>query len=66
MGFFNILIIFLKELIRVFSYLFGEEVDGTAFGVFGVIYKGKKHSFPSSLQRVEVTTHHLYNDAFLM
>lgn len=36
-------------------YLFGEEVDGTAFGVFGVIHRGRKHSIPSSLQRVEVT-----------
>ncbi|CAG06013.1 unnamed protein product, partial [Tetraodon nigroviridis] len=36
------------------TYLFGEDVDGTAYGVFGVIHGGKKYSFPSSLQRVEV------------
>eukprot|EP00066_Takifugu_rubripes_P021351 XP_011610617.1 PREDICTED: complement C3-like isoform X1 [Takifugu rubripes] len=37
------------------TYLFGEEVDGTAYGVFGVIHRGRKHSIPSSLQRVEIT-----------
>uniref|UniRef100_A0A3Q1G758 Complement C3-like n=1 Tax=Acanthochromis polyacanthus TaxID=80966 RepID=A0A3Q1G758_9TELE len=34
------------------TYLFGEEVDGSAYGVFGVMYQGQKTSFPSSLQRV--------------
>ncbi|CAN9509992.1 unnamed protein product [Ophioblennius macclurei] len=36
------------------TYLFGEEVDGSAFGVFGVIHQGQKRSFPGSLQRVSV------------
>uniref|UniRef100_A0A3Q3IVX9 Anaphylatoxin-like domain-containing protein n=2 Tax=Monopterus albus TaxID=43700 RepID=A0A3Q3IVX9_MONAL len=35
-------------------YLFGEEVDGSAFGVFGVMHEGQKKSFPSSLQRVVI------------
>ncbi|XP_068583426.1 complement C3-like isoform X1 [Cebidichthys violaceus] len=35
-------------------YLFGEEVDGTAYVVFGVMQDGQKKSFPSSLQRVQV------------
>ncbi|XP_068581219.1 complement C3-like [Cebidichthys violaceus] len=35
-------------------YLFGQEVDGTAYVVFGVIEDGQKRSFPSSLQRVQV------------
>uniref|UniRef100_A0A3B4ZCZ6 Complement C3-like n=1 Tax=Stegastes partitus TaxID=144197 RepID=A0A3B4ZCZ6_9TELE len=35
-------------------YLFGEEVDGTAYVVFGVMYKGQKKSLPSSLQRVKI------------
>lgn len=43
-----------NQYICAFRYLFGEDVTGTAYGVFGVIYRGKKHSFPSSLQRVEV------------
>uniref|UniRef100_A0A3Q1CPP2 Anaphylatoxin-like domain-containing protein n=1 Tax=Amphiprion ocellaris TaxID=80972 RepID=A0A3Q1CPP2_AMPOC len=34
------------------TYLFGEEVDGSAYGVFGVKHQGQKRSFPSSLQRV--------------
>uniref|UniRef100_A0A3B4ZJX6 Macroglobulin domain-containing protein n=1 Tax=Stegastes partitus TaxID=144197 RepID=A0A3B4ZJX6_9TELE len=36
------------------QYLFGEEVDGSAYGVFGVMYQGQKRSFPSSLQRVQI------------
>ncbi|KAK2815856.1 hypothetical protein Q5P01_026323 [Channa striata] len=36
------------------TYLFGKKVDGSAFGVFGVIYEGQKKSFPSSLQRVVI------------
>ncbi|XP_045897819.1 complement C3-like [Micropterus dolomieu] len=36
------------------KYLFGEKVDGTAYGVFGVMHEGQKHSFPSSLQRVPI------------
>uniref|UniRef100_A0A672IQB5 Complement C3-like n=1 Tax=Salarias fasciatus TaxID=181472 RepID=A0A672IQB5_SALFA len=36
------------------TYLFGKEVDGTAYVVFGVMQKGQKKSFPSSLQRVPV------------
>uniref|UniRef100_A0A672FFB5 Complement C3-like n=1 Tax=Salarias fasciatus TaxID=181472 RepID=A0A672FFB5_SALFA len=36
------------------TYLFGKEVDGTAYVVFGVMQEGqKKKSFPSSLQRVQ-------------
>ncbi|XP_040891542.1 complement C3-like [Toxotes jaculatrix] len=36
------------------TYLFGEEVDGTAYVVFGVMHEGQKKSFPGSLQRVGV------------
>nr|ADU33222.1 complement component c3 [Epinephelus coioides] len=36
------------------TYLFGEEVEGTAYVVFGVMQDGQKKSFPSSLQRVPV------------
>ncbi|XP_041789454.1 complement C3-like [Chelmon rostratus] len=36
------------------TYLFGEEVDGMAFVLFGVIHDGQKKSFPSSLQRVPI------------
>ncbi|XP_042282154.1 complement C3-like [Thunnus maccoyii] len=36
------------------TYLFGKEVDGTAYVVFGVVQEGQKYSFPSSLQRVPV------------
>nr|XP_046263075.1 complement C3-like [Scatophagus argus] len=36
------------------TYLFGEEVDGTAYVVFGVIQDGQKKSFPSSLQKVQI------------
>ncbi|XP_075944184.1 complement C3-like [Anarhichas minor] len=35
-------------------YPFGQEVDGTAYAVFGVMQDGQKKSFPSSLQRVQV------------
>ncbi|XP_058496249.1 complement C3-like isoform X3 [Solea solea] len=34
------------------SYLFGEEVTGTAYVVFGVVLEGQKRSFPNALQRV--------------
>ncbi|XP_053199940.1 complement C3-like [Scomber japonicus] len=36
------------------TYLFGKEVDGTAYVVFGVVKEGQKKSFPSSLQRVPI------------
>ncbi|XP_062283410.1 complement C3-like isoform X1 [Scomber scombrus] len=36
-------------------YLFGKEVDGTAYVVFGVVHESQKKSFPSSLQRVPIT-----------
>ncbi|TDH15906.1 hypothetical protein EPR50_G00014440 [Perca flavescens] len=36
------------------TYLFGEDVDGMAYGVFGVMHGGQKNSFPSSLQRVPI------------
>uniref|UniRef100_A0A672FTR2 Macroglobulin domain-containing protein n=1 Tax=Salarias fasciatus TaxID=181472 RepID=A0A672FTR2_SALFA len=36
------------------TYLFGKEVDGMAYVVFGVMQEGQKKSFPSSLQRVPV------------
>ncbi|KAM7418855.1 hypothetical protein PAMA_016129 [Pampus argenteus] len=36
------------------TYLFGEEVDGTAYVVFGVVHEGQKKSFPSSLKRVSI------------
>uniref|UniRef100_A0A671Y0V7 NTR domain-containing protein n=1 Tax=Sparus aurata TaxID=8175 RepID=A0A671Y0V7_SPAAU len=35
-------------------YLPGEEVDGMAFVVFGVMQEGLKRSFPGSLQRVQI------------
>ncbi|XP_062243569.1 complement C3-like [Platichthys flesus] len=34
------------------TYLFGKEVRGTAYVVFGVQHDGQKISFPSSLQRI--------------
>uniref|UniRef100_A0A3Q4C054 Complement component c3a, duplicate 5 n=1 Tax=Mola mola TaxID=94237 RepID=A0A3Q4C054_MOLML len=37
------------------TYLFGEEVDGMAFAVFGVMQQKDKTSFSSSLQRVPIT-----------
>ncbi|XP_056225994.1 complement C3-like [Seriola aureovittata] len=36
------------------TYLFGEEVDGTAFVVFGVVHEGQKKSFPDSIQKVQI------------
>ncbi|KAF1388635.1 hypothetical protein PFLUV_G00092340 [Perca fluviatilis] len=36
------------------KYLFGQEVDGTAYVVFGVMEDGQKKSFPASLQRVQI------------
>uniref|UniRef100_A0A4W6G8K3 Anaphylatoxin-like domain-containing protein n=1 Tax=Lates calcarifer TaxID=8187 RepID=A0A4W6G8K3_LATCA len=36
-------------------YLFGKEVDGTAYVVFGVVHNNQRNSFPSSLQRVPVS-----------
>lgn len=38
-----------------FRYLFGEEVDGTAFVLFGVMQEGQKKSLQSSLQKVVVS-----------
>ncbi|XP_073327868.1 complement C3-like isoform X2 [Pagrus major] len=35
-------------------YLSGEEVDGMAYVIFGVIQEGTKKSFPGSLQRVQI------------
>ncbi|KAJ4928458.1 hypothetical protein JOQ06_016250 [Pogonophryne albipinna] len=34
--------------------LFGQELNGMAYVVFGVIHDGQKRSFPSSLQRVQI------------
>ncbi|XP_062388632.1 complement C3-like, partial [Sardina pilchardus] len=36
-------------------YLFGKEVTGMAFVMFGVLIDGQKRSLPLSLQRVEIT-----------
>ncbi|XP_077381637.1 complement C3-like [Festucalex cinctus] len=36
------------------TYLFGKEVDGTAFVVFGYLKDGEKSSFSDSLQRVPI------------
>ncbi|KAM6939509.1 complement C3-like [Xenentodon cancila] len=36
------------------TYLFGKEVDGTGYVVFGVMEKGVKKSLPHSLTRVQV------------
>ncbi|KAM7009820.1 complement C3-like [Tautogolabrus adspersus] len=36
------------------TYLFGQDVDGTAYVVFGVMQEGYKKSFPSSLQKVPI------------
>ncbi|XP_029008693.1 complement C3-like [Betta splendens] len=36
------------------TYLFGEDVKGAAFVVFGVLQEGQKKSFPSSRQRVMI------------
>uniref|UniRef100_A0A3Q2QK09 Complement C3 n=1 Tax=Fundulus heteroclitus TaxID=8078 RepID=A0A3Q2QK09_FUNHE len=38
----------------VSQYMFGKEVDGTAYVVFGVILGNEKKSFTSSLQRVPI------------
>nr|XP_046263009.1 complement C3-like [Scatophagus argus] len=38
------------------TYLFGEEVNGAAYAVFGVMHLGQKRSLPSSLQRVAITS----------
>uniref|UniRef100_A0A3Q3JSS8 Macroglobulin domain-containing protein n=1 Tax=Monopterus albus TaxID=43700 RepID=A0A3Q3JSS8_MONAL len=37
------------------TYLFGEEVDGTAYVVFGITHEGQKRSLPRSLQTVSVS-----------
>ncbi|XP_070683645.1 complement C3-like [Pempheris klunzingeri] len=36
------------------TYMFGEEVDGMAYAIFGVMHEGQKKSFPSSVQRVPI------------
>ncbi|XP_027138596.1 complement C3-like isoform X2 [Larimichthys crocea] len=36
------------------DYVTGENVDGMAYVIFGVIHQNKKNSFPSSLQRVAI------------
>ncbi|KAG7223750.1 hypothetical protein INR49_026432 [Caranx melampygus] len=36
------------------KYLFGEEVDGSAYVVFGVVHDDHKKSFPDSVQKVEI------------
>uniref|UniRef100_A0A8D3D1A4 Complement C3-like n=1 Tax=Scophthalmus maximus TaxID=52904 RepID=A0A8D3D1A4_SCOMX len=40
------------------TYLFGEEVHGTAYVVFGVLHDRQKKSFPNSLQRVMIENGH--------
>uniref|UniRef100_A0A672ZMY3 NTR domain-containing protein n=1 Tax=Sphaeramia orbicularis TaxID=375764 RepID=A0A672ZMY3_9TELE len=40
------------------TYMFGEDVDGTAYVVFGVLHEGQKRSFPYSLQRVPINGGH--------
>lgn len=47
-------------LLPDFRYLSGEEVDGTAYVLFGVLQQGQKKSFPGSLQRVMVSPYFLY------
>lgn len=37
-------------------YLFGKEVDGTAYVLFGVLHNDQKYSLPSSLQKVPITS----------
>lgn len=44
-----------------FSYVTGENVDGMAYVIFGVIHQNQKNSFPSSLQRVAVSTFLLFD-----
>uniref|UniRef100_A0A3B5KSF3 Uncharacterized protein n=1 Tax=Xiphophorus couchianus TaxID=32473 RepID=A0A3B5KSF3_9TELE len=36
------------------TYMFGEDVQGSAYGAFGVVLQNQKKSFPSSLQRVPI------------
>ncbi|XP_076583640.1 complement C3-like [Chaetodon auriga] len=36
------------------TYRFDEEVNGTAYAVFGVVQEGQKKSFPSSVQKVPI------------
>lgn len=54
-------VVFVITYIHNLRYLFGEEVDGVAFVVFGILYSDNKKSIPGSLQRVQVRTllHHL-------
>ncbi|XP_041641235.1 complement C3-like [Cheilinus undulatus] len=40
------------------TYVFGKEVDGTAYVLFGVIQDDQKRSFPGSLQRVPILGGH--------
>ena len=45
-----------KTHICAFRYLFGKDVDGTAYVVFGIIdQKNEKRSFRGSIQRVLVS-----------
>ncbi|XP_075320392.1 complement C3-like [Odontesthes bonariensis] len=37
------------------TYLFGEPVHGSAYGVFGFVHQGQTRNFPSSLQRLVIT-----------
>ncbi|XP_036412950.1 complement C3-like [Colossoma macropomum] len=37
------------------KYLFGQDVEGSAFVVFGIFSEGKKISIPSSLARVDIS-----------
>ncbi|XP_030585760.1 complement C3-like isoform X2 [Archocentrus centrarchus] len=36
------------------TYLFGEEVDGSAYGIFGVVHQDQKTSLTASLQKVSI------------
>ncbi|XP_041838071.1 complement C3-like [Melanotaenia boesemani] len=36
------------------TYVFGKDVDGTAYAVFGCMTEGNKKAFPGSLQRVPI------------
>ncbi|KAM9363631.1 complement C3-like [Symphorus nematophorus] len=40
------------------TYLFGKEVNGIAYVVFGVMHEGQKRSLPGSLQRVAIERGH--------
>lgn len=42
-------------LFNGYRYLFGKEVNGMAYVVFGVMKDGRKSGLPSSLQRVPVS-----------